>query len=105
MIHVDMEEDYLEVEGNGETMIKEMAMVVAMSLSDMVREGKLPENAIDGVVDMITGTLGFAVKGALHDYTEAMEEGEDYGEEDVQEERSVKEIRTTVKQFRRGRPS
>ena len=105
MIHVDMEEDYLEFEGSGETMIKEMAMVVAMSLSDMVREGKLPENAIDGVVDMITGTLGFTVKGALHDCVEAMEEGEDYGEEDVQEERSNEAIRTVIKQYRKGRPS
>ena len=101
MIHVDMEKEYLEFEGSGETMIKEMAMVLAMTLS----EEALPDDeTTDRVVDMITGSIGIMVKGALSDLREHRKECKDHEERAVQEERNTEEIRTVFKQYRRRRP-
>ena len=101
MIHVDMEEELVEFEGNGETILKEIALLLCMNLHESMEDEKcpLPKEMIPEMVEFMMEMLKAMVLGGM--------EGVDsfYEEEDVQEERSVKEIRTTVKQFRKGRPS
>ena len=99
MIHVDIEEEFLEFEGSGETMLKEMALVMTMSLIESVNDGVLPIEAVPYVVDNSLEMLGAVVK-------EAVEMGvKEDEEEEVPEERSSEEIRTVIKQYRRARPS
>lgn len=99
MIHVDIEEEFLEFEGSGETMLKEMALVMTMSLIESVNDGVLPIDAVPYVVDNSLEMLGAVVK-------DAVEMGvNEHEEEEVPEERSSEEIRTVIKQYRRARPS
>lgn len=99
MIHVDIEEEFLEFEGSGETMLKEMALVMTMSLIESVNDGVLPIDAVPYVVDNSLEMLGAVVKDAVE---MGVKEDE---EEEIPEERSNEEIRTVIKQYRRARPS
>ena len=101
MIHVDIEKEELEYVGSGEDLIKEIALVLCSSIEDAVKQ--FSEREVNRLIDMITGTISGVMKEAIAGCK--AEEGEGNEEEDVQEERSVKEIRTTVKQYRKGRPS
>lgn len=99
MIHVDIEKEEMEFECNGETMLKEMALVMTMSLLESVNDGVLPIDAVPYVVDNSLEMLGAVVK-------EAVEMGvNEHEEEEIPKERSGKEVRTVIKQYRRRIPS
>ena len=100
MIHVDMEQEYLEFEGNGETLLQEMAMVMSISLIESVHDDKhpMPIELVPEVVDMAMETLGELIKLAV---TETVKEMKADEEEKVNTKRGNETIRTTVKQFRR----
>ena len=100
MIHADMEQEYLEFEGNGETLLQEMAMVMSMSLIESVHDDKhpMPIELVPDVVDKAMEVLGELVKLAV---TETVKETMEYEEEKVNAKRGNETIRTTVKQFRR----
>lgn len=100
MIYVDIEKEEMEFRCSTETMIQEMAMVMSTIILDHVRDEEypMPLGLMPVYVDSITEKLGAMVKAAVE-----MGVSEDYGEEELSEERSDEEIRTVVKQFRRSR--
>ncbi len=104
MIHVDYEKDIVEFEGNGGQLLKEMALVLTLSLKEQM-EALPEEKDFNRIVDMVTDALGGMVKAAVASAREdLMAEGETEDEEGhVTEERNRESIRTNIKQFRRGR--
>ena len=104
MIHVDYDTDLVEFEGSGGQLLKEMALVLTLSLKEQMEA--LPEEKVfNRIVDMVTDTLGGMVKAAAASARkDLMEEGETEDEEGhVTEERDRENVPTVVKQFRRGR--
>lgn len=100
MIYVDIEKEEMEFECNGETMLKEMALLLTTSILESVNDDvmPMPVGLVPVLVDSLMDTLGAIVK-------DAVEMGvKDYGEEEeISEERSSEEVRTIIKQYRRGR--
>lgn len=103
MIHVDIENEVLEYSGSGEDLIKEISLVLCMSIEDAVKQ--FSEREVNRLIDLITATISGVMKEAVAEWKET--EGDDEYEEEraVQEERSNEAIRTVIKQYRKGRPS
>ena len=97
MIYVDIEKEEMEFECNGETMLKEMALLLTTSILESVNDDvmPMPVGLVPVLVDSLMDALGAVVKDAVE-----MGVSEDE-EEEVSEERSNEEIRTVIKQYRR----
>lgn len=107
MIHIDLEKEEIEYDCSGEQMIEEMASVLAVSMYGEEADGvyeKLPgklEDHVDGIFETVGEAIGELAKAMYWALKEKKDEW-DVEEEEIPEERSGKEIRTVIKQYRRG---
>lgn len=105
MIYIDLDKEEIEYDCSGERMIEEMAAVLAASMYGEDTEGvyeSLPgklEDHVDGIFETIGETIGELAKAMYW----ALKENKVGEEENDEEERSDEEIRTVIKQYRRGR--
>lgn len=105
MIYIDLEKEEMEYDCSGERMMEEMAAVLAASMYGEDTEGvyeNLPgklEDHVDGIFETIGETIGELAKAMYW----ALKENKVGEEENDEEERSDEEIRTVIKQYRRGR--
>lgn len=109
MIYIDLDKEEMEYDCSGERMIEEMAAVLAASMYGEDTEGvydNLPgklEDHVDGIFEMVGKAIGELAKGMYWALKERKDEWDDEDEEEASEERSNEEIRTVIKQYRRGR--
>lgn len=105
MIHIDLEKEEMEYNCSGEQMIEEMAAVLATSMYGEDVDGvyeDMPEKLedhVDGIFEMAGKAIGELAKAMYW----ALKENKVGEEENDEEERSDEEIRTVIKQYRRGR--
>ena len=104
MIYIDLDKEEIEYDCSGERMIEEMAAVLAASMYGEDTEGvyeSLPgklEDHVDGIFETIGKAIGELAKAMYW----ALKENKVGEEENDEEERSDEEIRTVIKQYRRG---
>ena len=105
MIYIDLDKEEMEYNCSGERMMEEMAAVLAASMYGEDTEGvyeNLPgklEDHVDGIFETTGETIGELAKAMYW----ALKENKVGEEENDEEERSDEEIRTVIKQYRRGR--
>lgn len=102
MIHADIEKEELSYEGNGKTLIGEVAMVLGMSLIEQWQGESVSKADMVNTIHMVAATLDAMLQETVMNTLEEIGDKEDV-EDDIQEERSGEAIQTQIKKFRRSR--